>query len=127
MFGGAQVLIVEDEMLIAFDLADEVERAGGKVIGPFSSVGAALRALRSESVEGAILDANLADRDIAPVAIALINQGIPVIIHTGVGVPAEILRIAPDVPVWLKPTSVENVVAALGQMMERGNVPQDAG
>ncbi len=83
MFGGAQVPIVEDEMLIAFDLADEVERAGGKVIGPFSSVGAALRALRSESVEGAIPTPNLADRDIAPVAIALINQGIPVIIHTG--------------------------------------------
>ena len=45
---GRRVLIVEDEHLIAWDLAEALTAEGAKVIGPKTSVDAALKALAYE-------------------------------------------------------------------------------
>ena len=42
-----RVLVVEDEPLIAFDVADHLREAGFEVIGPAASVSAALKLLES--------------------------------------------------------------------------------
>ncbi len=54
--GSARVLVVEDEMLIALDLADVVETGGGKVVGPAASVKQALALVKEEVPDAAILD-----------------------------------------------------------------------
>ena len=55
-----RVLVVEDEFLIALDIAGVLEQAGITVIGPAGSVGDALQAIDGEVVHGALLDAHLA-------------------------------------------------------------------
>jgi hypothetical protein len=55
-------------------------------------------------VDAAILDANLPDGDVTPVAEELIARGIPVVINTGVALPLT-LRRHPDLPVFRKPTA----------------------
>lgn len=58
MLAGRRVLIVEDEVILAFNLECEVQDAGGEVVGPAYSVGEA-RQLISGGIAAAILDINI--------------------------------------------------------------------
>lgn len=120
MLSGSKVLIVEDEALIAMEMADAVAAAGGVVIGPFTTVRAALSCLQEELVGGAILDANLTDRDITPVALLLAKRGIPAVVYTGVGLPAGLRAARPDFPLVLKPFGTERVIDRLSELMDPG-------
>jgi len=70
------VLIVENEPFIALDLATAVEEARGKVIGPAGSVREALMLIERHLVQAAVLDVNLSDRDVTPIAELLIEGGV---------------------------------------------------
>ncbi|WP_459033247.1 response regulator [Roseivivax sp. CAU 1761] len=100
---GARVLVVEDEPFIALDIAWGVERAGGIVLGPAPTVAEALRLIAETRPDGAIVDADLPDGTIAPV-LAVLRPAIPVIVHTGVGLPEPLRRAHPDLAVYSKPT-----------------------
>ena len=120
MLGGARVLVLEDEAIVALDIADEIEAAGGLVVGPYASVAVALAALEGVEVSGAILDVNLVDRDVTPVAIYLSDRGVSIIVHTGIGLPTELRRALPDLPLMLKPTPSRALVEALeAQILQR--------
>jgi DNA-binding response OmpR family regulator len=123
MLGGARVLIVEDEAWVAIDLADAVEDANGEVVGPFATVRAALAALETEQVAAAILDVNLTDRDITPVAALLVERQVPVLIHTGRGVPETLRRIHPNLPVLKKPASKIEVIETLARLIPMARAP----
>jgi DNA-binding NarL/FixJ family response regulator len=56
------ILIVEDQAIIALDLESAVEESNGQVIGPASTVREALKLLHTNRVDAAILDANLPGR-----------------------------------------------------------------
>ena len=101
---GRQVLIVEDEPFIAFDLADAIEEAGGIVVGPAMTVKKALALVECANVEAAILDVNLPDGDVGPVIAALQSKGILLLVHTGAGLTPGLLRQYPDLRVFAKPT-----------------------
>lgn len=116
-----QILIVEDEPVVALNLAMEVEHADGIVVGPAASVEQALAIIESAAVSAAILDANLLDRDITPVALALESRGIPFVIHSAVGVPSELAEALPSLPFVPKPADASLVVSCLWeQCISRG-------
>lgn len=71
------VLIVEDEVLIAMDLQDVLERHGWRVIGPAPTVKAALALLESELPSVALLDVQLGTEVVTPVALALQERNVP--------------------------------------------------
>lgn len=98
------VLIVEDEPFIALDLATAVEEARGKVIGPAGSVREALVLIEQNWVQVAVLDVNLSDRDVTPVAELLIEGGVPVIFYSGLDLPAALRERYPSAPAYKKPT-----------------------
>jgi DNA-binding NtrC family response regulator len=108
----SNILIVEDQAIIALDLESAVEEANGQVIGPASTVREALKLLHTNEVDAAILDANLPDGDVTPVAEELIAAGTPFLINTGVAVPLQLRRF-PDVPVFRKPTSTSRLIQEL--------------
>ncbi|MEO6386873.1 MAG: response regulator [Croceibacterium sp.] len=113
MLGKQPVLIVEDEFLIALELASEVEAMDGCVVGPAASVADAIAILDQQPVSAAILDANLTDRDVTPLAIALAELGVPFVVHSAVGIPHELTLALPDVPFVAKPASARAVIARL--------------
>ena len=86
-----RILIAEDEPLIAYELAQAIEEAGGEVVGPVSSVREGLALLSNENVHAAVLDVRLIDRDVAPIAAVLLEQGKSVVFHTASPVPDEIV------------------------------------
>ncbi len=111
------ILIVEDEMMIALDIIDVVEAGGAIVVGPFPTVAEALETIGSTRIDAAILDGNLADRDITPVALRLLADEVPMIVYSGVGLPHELADAQPDIPVIFKPSPVAEIVAMLGKML----------
>ena len=120
MLEGLPVLIVENEPLIALDLTTAVQDQNGIVIGPVPTVAEALAILADRAVGAAILDAKLDDRDITPVAVRLLEQAVPFVIHSGTGLPAELAASHPDLPVILKPKRPEDVVARLAEQLRGG-------
>lgn len=119
MLSGKQVLIAEDEPIIAMDLADAVEDADGVVIGPCDRVSEALQLLAHQQVAAAIIDANLLDRDVTPVARLLVARGVPTVIYSGTGLPDELKRYHPELPVVFKPTPAAHLVLTLFGAMQR--------
>ena len=120
MFDGASVLIVEDQAFIALDIAFAVEDAGGTVIGPASSIKKALELLNVHSILGAILDVNLPDGDISPVVDGLLNLDIPMVLQSGVGLPAHRKSRFPGLVVLIKPVAATVLVIRLHALMEAG-------
>jgi CheY-like chemotaxis protein len=80
----ANILVVEDEALIAMDLQMLLEDAGYRVIGPANSTAAALELLDGEEQpDVALLDVNLGRSDVFGVANALADRNTQFIFLTG--------------------------------------------
>jgi DNA-binding response OmpR family regulator len=103
MLSGLHVLVVEDEPIIAADLAGTVEGGGAVVIGPCSTITEARKFARTPQLDAAILDVNLGDGDITPVLEALLARGIPVLVYTGAELPPKLRDRHPDLIVLQKP------------------------
>jgi CheY-like chemotaxis protein len=82
---GRCVLLVEDEYMIAFDLAEWLEGLGLQIIGPAGSVADALDlvACNAEKIDGALLDINLRGERVYPVADQLAARGVPFAFTSG--------------------------------------------
>lgn len=99
---GRRILIVEDEYLIAADIADAVARLGGDTLGPCADVEAARRVLAESRPDGAVLDLNLKGSPVTELARELEGMGIAIIYHTGYdttaaaeGLPEGVLALKP--------------------------------
>jgi DNA-binding NtrC family response regulator len=74
----AGILIVEDEFVVAMDLAITLQGAGYTVLGPVSSVAQALELLRHWRPEAALLDVVLRNGErVTPVARVLAAMEVP--------------------------------------------------
>ncbi|NYG44831.1 CheY-like chemotaxis protein [Bradyrhizobium sp. IAR9] len=78
-----RILVVEDEYLIALELETELRTAGYRVVGPVPSIDGALKLLKANRPDAAILDVNLAGEWITPVAETLRAMAVPYILASG--------------------------------------------
>jgi len=85
VLAGKRVLIVEDELLVALMIEDFLGDFGCSTVGPCGSVETALHAVRTESLDLAVLDVNLAGERAYPVAEALAERRIPFLFLSGYG------------------------------------------
>jgi DNA-binding NtrC family response regulator len=114
---GRHILIVEDEMIIAIDLSDIVERFGCTSVMA-AHVGKAAPLAATQAIDVGILDLNLAGESVYPVADELSRRGIPFVIATGYGAEG----IAPayrNHPILAKPYSAREVEVALLRALAR--------
>ena len=117
------VLIVEDEYLIASELALLLGEHGWQVIGPVGTTSDALALLHGELPSVALLDLNLGDELVTPVALALKQEGVPFVLATAVAQPeqyggdvfAGILNIGKTVIKDNLIATLENLVASTAQ------------
>ena len=83
---GRRVLVVEDESLVAMLLETILEDMECVPIGPASNVDDGQRLARdTENLDAALLDVNVAGRQVFPVAEALKERGVPFVFSTGYG------------------------------------------
>jgi len=121
MLNKAIILVAEDEPFIALDVALAIEDAGGRVLGPAASVQQALALIKANTVGAAILDVNLTDGEITPVAELLHARGIPMVLQSGVGLPTALSAQFPDMEFVMKPCEGAKLVARLGKIFRTLN------
>jgi len=84
-FGGARVLVLEDETLVSMMVEDMLLDLGCEVVGPFAKLDQALEFVGQgdHSIDAALLDVNLGGVRSFPMAEALADAGVPFIFTTG--------------------------------------------
>ena len=117
---GKHVLVVEDESLIALLLVDALEDAGALVVGPCYTLEECLRACRSEHVDAAVLDVDLAGRDVFPAADALRERHVPFLFHTAHADRHELVGRFGEVPVCRKPVDMDDLIALVVRIVASG-------
>ena len=110
---GCRVLLVEDEYFIADDLRRQFEESVAEVLGPVPRVEEALELIAATpNIDAAVLDINLQDEMVYPVADALQARGVPFIFSTGYEKATIPARYA-DVRHCEKPLALAQVAKAL--------------
>jgi hypothetical protein len=122
MLRGKRILVAEDNDWIAAALVQTITDYRGIALGPAQTNIGAL-ALIDEHPDGAILDGNLLDGPITPVARALCDRSVPLVVFTGLGLPFDLQRSHPDIPVILKPSPYEAVIRAIAERIHGCPLP----
>ncbi|MBX7542046.1 response regulator [Qipengyuania sphaerica] len=76
---GKRVLIVEDNPLLAYDLKDLLADVGVHSVGPAFDLASGLKLAREGPLDAALLDINLGNEMVWPLAGELRQLGVPVI------------------------------------------------
>jgi DNA-binding response OmpR family regulator len=119
------VLIVEDDIILATDLAFLLTEAGCKAVVPTTSNAASLSAMVHYILDAAILDVNVQNEWVFPVANALDAAGIPFLFLTAYShdsIPAQ----HRGRPFIQKPHHPEGLVEALVDLMDNDGAPAAA-
>ncbi|MBF0332779.1 MAG: response regulator [Alphaproteobacteria bacterium] len=119
-----RILLIEDEFLVAAAVEATLAHLGYEVVGPASTVRAALNALAEEAPpDGAILDLNLRGESSLEVAEELNRQGIPFVFATGYEKDQAVGRRFPAAHWLRKPftdVQIGDALADIGLTPERG-------
>lgn len=110
---GLEILLVEDEALVAAMLEDMLADFGCILAGAAASVSEALAAVESASdIDAAILDVNLGGEKVYPVADILVDRGVPIVFSTAYG-PADLVERYPQARIIHKPYRPEDLAKML--------------
>ena len=113
---GARILIVEDDYVVARNIAHTLRRLGAQIIGPASNVASALALIADNpNLDVALLDINLGAENAYPVASALRSRGIPFLFTTGYSrpsLPSEMV----EAPLIEKPIDARALVSLLSAL-----------
>ncbi len=113
MLQDKHILLVEDDFLIARPLADQLEDAGARVVGPAATIEEAIALIAADhKIDAALMDVNLAGEMSYPIAYDLVRRGVPFVFLTAYD-PSLVAARFRDVPVFAKPVEFERVLQAL--------------
>ncbi|CAN7644823.1 response regulator [Phenylobacterium sp. LjRoot219] len=110
---GLEILLVEDEALVAAMLEDMLADFGCVLAGGAATVSEALAAVEAATeIDAAILDVNLGGEKVFPVADILVSRGVPIVFSTAYG-PADLAERYPRARVIHKPYRPEALAELL--------------
>ncbi len=117
--GAARILIIEDEMLIAVDLSEIVEKLGHKVVGAVDTASKAVRAAAEHRPDLILADIQLAQGSSGIDAVKQILQKVPVPVIFVTAFPERLLTGERPEPTFLitKPYLEQTVQAAVSQAL----------
>ena len=111
------VLVLEDEALIGLNLRDDLQDAGYRVEGPFTTCAAALSWLETATPDTAVLDAALKDGPCRAIAQELTRREVPFLIYSGYHEDRLLLAEFPHVTWIEKPAPCSVLVEACQQLL----------
>jgi CheY-like chemotaxis protein len=115
---GRRVLVIEDEYFLADDIARALGGLGARIVGPFGDLNEATEAVdRDTAIDAAIVDINLHNEMVFPLARVLRMRGVPFVFTSGYDkglIGAEFH----DVKLWIKPLDIAAVALELTDMIK---------
>jgi CheY-like chemotaxis protein len=113
------VLVVDDEVLIALDVALTLEDAGYRVLGPALTLDEAMNLIERDKPDAAVLDINIGSRAVWPLAKRLSADRIPMVFASANLGHRELLEEFSDHPQLGKPVSGQGVLSTLEHCLAR--------
>jgi len=113
---GLRILLVEDEMMVAWMMEEMLAMFGCNVVGPAARVHEALAMVEVEAIDAAVLDVSLNGLKSFAVADALAERGVPFVFTTGYdkhSLPVSYQRF----PLLQKPITPEQMADTLLQLI----------
>ena len=113
-----RVLVAEDEAIIGIDLCDTVSEAGYIVEGPFLDISSAMLAYQKTKPDIAILDVQLGDGIVYPLAEQMMAEDVQVIFHSGQLTPDEVAARFPQAQALAKPCPPAEVIHSVERAIQ---------
>jgi DNA-binding NtrC family response regulator len=117
---GVRVLVVEDEFLIADDLARALRKCGADPIGPVGTADEARKLIKKEPPDAAILDLNLHGEVATDLIEQLSSEKVPCLILSGYSVESFPGNFR-ETPSLEKPVAYERVTDELAKVLKQRN------
>ncbi len=114
-----RVLVVEDEALLALEIAKVLSEAGYTVIGPARTVAQALDLAARAGCQAAVLDVRLRNETAEHVAHELRGRGMPFVTLSGCS-PSRLPPVFSEAPFIEKPLKPEVLIAELNRCVHHG-------
>lgn len=116
-----KILVVDDQFLLAMDVADAVEDNGHEVQGPYSTVDQALKYLEREAPDTAILDINMGHgQTTEPIAEALMARNVPFAFLTGYGTVDVLSEAFAHIERLRKPAMARDIGGLIQRLLSKG-------
>ncbi len=113
ILNNSSVLVVEDDTLIAYDLADVLQEAGATVFVA-NSVAQALAEAEAQEFSAAVLDQRMGDGDSGHLGVRLKELGVPFLIYSGAQP-----NLALDAPHLIKPAPPTALIEGVAALLPR--------
>ena len=113
---GLSILVVEDEPLVALDIAQGLQAAGAAVLTAHTLVDG-IRLASYPDLSAAVVDFGFKDGDGSTLCQRLKERGVPFLLHTGYTHVHEACSSAMVVP---KPAAPEQLVSAIESLIKEG-------
>jgi DNA-binding response OmpR family regulator len=115
---GLRILVIEDEYFLAEDIAQELKLLGAQVVGPVGETEQAADIVEADvALDGAIVDINLHNELIYPVARSLRLRRVPFVFASGYGVRTVDAEFQ-DVLLWEKPLDIPAMARRLSGLIQ---------
>ncbi|MGH7032093.1 MAG: hypothetical protein ACREFL_00010 [Stellaceae bacterium] len=114
---GANLLVVEDELMLLLELESVLCDAGADKVVLSRTTGDALSRAREEPLSAAILDVRVGPEVVTPVARALAQRGVPFLFYTGQPLSDPALDEWRASKVLTKPARPDTIVKAVAELI----------
>ena len=115
---GCRILVVEDEYFLADDIVQALMALGARIVGPYGDLDEATGVVEREvAIDAAIMDINLRNEMVFPLARLLRSRKVPLVFTTGY----EKSSIEPefqDVRLWGKPLDLKAMSRELTSLIK---------
>jgi two-component sensor histidine kinase len=117
---GRRFLIIEDEPLVALDIADSLAGAGADMVETAGSLKQALEVIENRRFDAALLDGNLHGQPVDEIAAALTRGNVPFLFVTGYGRQA-LPKAFKSVGILSKPFGQPQLIEAAARLVARSD------
>ncbi len=119
---GTKILVIEDEAILALDLALTIAEVGASVEGPIHRLEHAMSLPDLQSLDAAVLDVDINGSEVFPFADRLQSEGIPVLFHTGRTDLTYLRMNYPRSEIVRKPSPTREILQLLARVVHGGSV-----